>query len=111
MILGMPVHLAKAQLSTLVVDVLRETLESRGFPAAGELGADAVLLGRDAVVDSLGLVSAVMEIEQRLADDHGVLVSLTGEKALAAQQSPYRSVATLVDFAVSELILLGVAVS
>jgi acyl carrier protein len=103
--------LSRDELTHLVLDVLSEILDSRGFEVQEDLGPETVLLGRSAVVDSLGLVSIAMEVEQRLLDDHRLKVSLTGEKAMAAEASPYRSVSSLVDFAAAELVAVGVAVS
>lgn len=64
-----------------------------------ELGADAPLYGRGAALDSLGLVSLVVTVEQSLADEFGIDLKLASERALAQRSSPFRTIGTLADYA------------
>jgi acyl carrier protein len=63
-----------------------------------EVDDRTTLLGTDAVIDSLGLVNVVIEIEQVLLDDHDVTVILVDEKAMSQRNSPFRDVAALVGY-------------
>lgn len=56
------------------------------------------LLGSGGAVDSLGLVRLVLTVERQMQDDLGVTVSLTDEKAMSQRNSPFRSVASLIDY-------------
>jgi len=64
---------------------------------------DTVLYGPDAKLDSLGLVTLIVNTEQQIADDFGKSVSLANEKALSERNSPFRTVGSLVSY-VSALI-------
>lgn len=61
------------------------------------------LYGKGATLDSLGLVNLIVGVESRLTDDFDVSITLADEKAMSRAQSPFRSVATLIDYA-AELI-------
>lgn len=77
---------------------LRDVLASRGRPVPESLSPDSPLLGKGALVDSIGLVTVIMEFEQRLSDA-GVSVTLVSEKAMSAGRSPFRTLGTLAQFA------------
>ena len=60
--------------------------------------AQTRLIGRDAVLDSMGLVSLIVDIEQRLENEFGVALVLADERAMSQKHSPFRSVQTLSDY-------------
>jgi acyl carrier protein len=84
-----------------VVDIvtrsLRELIEQLG-DTPPEITEDTVIVGKDAVVDSLGVVSLVVEIEQRLEGEYDLAVTLASEKAMSQRSSPFRTVGVLADY-------------
>ena len=56
------------------------------------------LLGRKSKLNSLSLVTLIIDIEQRLGDELGVEISLTDEKAMSETRSPFRDVKSLIDY-------------
>ena len=64
---------------------------------------DTVLYGEGGVFDSLGLVSLIVEIEAAVVDEYGVTLSLANNRALSQQNSPFRTVATLLDYVVAQV--------
>ena len=71
-----------------------------------ELAEGTRLFGRQSRLDSLGLVTLIIEIEERLNDEVGLEVSLVDEKAMSQSRSPFRDVKSLVDY----ICFLGVQV-
>jgi acyl carrier protein len=63
-----------------------------------EVSLETPLFGRESRIDSLGLVSLVVDVELVLSTEHGMEVSLTDDRALTRQVSPFASVATLRDY-------------
>jgi D-alanine--poly(phosphoribitol) ligase subunit 2 len=59
---------------------------------------DTQLYGRDALLDSLGLVTLVVGTEYRVEERFGQTVTLTNEKAFSQKNSPFRSVGCLADY-------------
>lgn len=90
----------RAQITDLIVTCLHDVLVEleAAPPAAGTVGAQTQLIGASAVLDSLGLVQLILEVEQRLADAHDVQVTLADERAMSQQRSPFRTVTSLADY-------------
>ena len=59
---------------------------------------EANLFGKDAPLDSLGLVSFIVAVEARVAEAHGVAITLADEKALSRRNSPFQSVRSLIEY-------------
>jgi acyl carrier protein len=88
------------QIAPLILDVLRELGRQGVVELDGvEPDAETQLFGAEGLLDSVGLVALVVAVEERLADDLGIDVSLADERALSQRQSPYRSVSSLAAYA------------
>lgn len=83
---------------TAIYEVIDEI--NKELPAAQQLekSSETVLFGQNAKLDSLGLVSLVVATEQKIEDTYGKPVVLTDERAMSQRNSPFRSVATLVEY-------------
>ena len=64
---------------------------------------ETLLSGPSGVLDSLGLVNLVVETEQQIEDEFGVLVNLADEKAMAVEPSPFKTLGSLVLYITSLL--------
>ena len=64
---------------------------------------DTVLFGRSSKLDSLGLVTLVVAIEQKIQEDFGVTLTIADEKAFSQKSSPFRTVGTLAEYVTSLL--------
>jgi acyl carrier protein len=62
-----------------------------------EISDNTPLLGSDSVLDSIGLVNVIIDIESKFADE-GIEISLTSAEAMSRRNSPFRKVVALVDF-------------
>jgi acyl carrier protein len=85
----------------IVIASLQEVFAQSGLPAPDAVTGDTVLVGKEAVLDSLGVVSLIVEVEQRLESAHGVSVTLANDKAMSQKNSPFRTVAVLTDHLVA----------
>ena len=56
------------------------------------------LLGRQAVLDSMGLVTLIVNVEQQLQQDHAISITIADERALSQKNSPFRTVKALSDY-------------
>jgi acyl carrier protein len=89
----------REELVTIVLDCLRELGRQESLELAAELGPDTRLFGEGGALDSVGLVSLAVAVEQAVEERYGRPVSLADEKALSQARSPYRTVGTLADYA------------
>ena len=71
--------------------------------APGPPGADARLIGRGGLLDSLGLVQLIVAYEEKVFERTGRSLTLADDRAFARERSPFRTPATLAAY-VTELL-------
>jgi acyl carrier protein len=91
------------ELVQLIVRTAGEVMREQDLTVPEKLDADTRLFGDSGVLDSMGLVSLVIAVEQAVQDAFGAPVALADEKALSRRQSPYRTIGTLASYAAEQL--------
>ena len=81
-------------MTALVVETLK-SIDTAAAPSVDDVDDSTELLGR---LDSLGLVTLIVDLEERLQDDLGLGVALANERALSQRESPFRTVGTLTEY-------------
>ena len=79
-------------------ETLRNILAQQGKPAPATVDADSALFGTAGLLDSMGLVTLVVEVEQMLAERFGMQITLADDRAMSQRSSPFRTVGTLVAY-------------
>jgi acyl carrier protein len=82
----------------IVIASLREVLEQADETVPPDMSEETVIVGNNAVLDSLGVVSLVVEIEGRLEMEHEIAVTLASDRAMSQRSSPFRTVGVLADY-------------
>ena len=67
-----------------------------------ELSMDTHLIGRTRIMDSMGLVNTIVDIETAFLDED-VEISLTSETAMSLRLSPFRTIGSLCDYIARQL--------
>ena len=93
----------KDDLATLIVEIAQELNDEQEIELSGELNTNTPLFGAGGLLDSMGLVSLVIAVEQAIEERFEARVSLADEKALSQTNSPYRSIGSLAAYAADEL--------
>lgn len=88
----------RQDISTLIVERVQEVGAEQSITIPTDLSDNTTLFGQNGLLDSLGLVSLVVTVEQAVEDQYGVLVSLTDDKAMSQKNSPYRTIGSLADY-------------
>jgi len=86
------------ELIDLMVSLLGRVLSEQDERADVQATASSSLVGEDAIVTSLSLVSFIADVESTLADSYGIEVTLVSEHALSRRKSPFRTITTLADY-------------
>lgn len=85
-----------------VMTIIRDAvLQLNSFRKEGdviEFAEDFVLFGPGAVIDSLDLVNVITEVEESISDEFDLALSLTDDRAMTREVSPYDSVSTLKEY-------------
>lgn len=88
----------------LIVAEATELNEQIKNPIPVEKGVNAPLFGGDdGVLNSLGLVTLIMAVEQAVEDAFETPVILANEKAMSMKNSPFRTIGSLTDYIITLL--------
>ena len=80
-----------------VVEIIsRIVRQVRGAPQ--NVDENTHLFGTDGFLDSLRLISVVLDTEQEMNDKYGLAISLADNPAVSRERSPYRSVGSFADY-------------
>lgn len=86
-----------------VTTVILEALENlnQQLPPGQHVpvSSETRLFGKGGKLDSLGLVTFILLVEERIEGEFGVSIALANERALSQSQSPFRSVQSLSEYA------------
>ena len=93
----------KQKIQEIIFDAVEELNEQLEKENQLPKSTDTVLFGKEGMLDSLGLVTLLVAIEQRLEDEFDVSVTIADEKAMSMKRSPFYSIGTLSDY-IHELI-------
>jgi|LakMenEpi03Aug12_release.lakeMendotaPanAssembly.Ray.scaffolds.fasta_scaffold516314_2 acyl carrier protein len=86
-----------AEIEQIILKMLGDSVDEIEL-VVGSLSLDSVLLGENAVIDSLSLVNLIVDLEEEINDRTGVMISLTDDEAVFAEPSPYSSVKNLAHY-------------
>jgi acyl carrier protein len=90
-----------------VYEAVRRTNETRSPEAALACSEETVFYGQGGALDSLGLVSLILDVEELVNARWGTSMVLADERAVAQRRNPFRDVKSLADYVVSRLTEAG----
>lgn len=77
--------------------------ELKNFTNETQCDESTSLFGEDGILDSMGLVNLVVNLEERIHEEYNIFVTLADERAMSRTESPFRSIRTLAAY-IDELI-------
>lgn len=87
----------------LIAQTILQTLRDFDLPdpakAPAEYTEETIIFGRDGLLDSIALVSFILDVEEAIRAKTGVSVTLADERAMSQTRSPFRRVSSLADYA------------
>jgi acyl carrier protein len=86
-----------SEIEAVILGAVKSVNLARKPEAQLEIGPDAPIFGGGSPLDSLGLVTLLIEIEDALLD-RGHTVTLSDARAMSQTRSPFRSVTALVAY-------------
>ena len=90
--------LDRSAIAALVLASLNDVLAQADEPPAETPGEETHLVGRRAVLDSLGMVTLIVDLEQRIEEEYDVALTLADDRAMSQKNSPFLSVRSLTDY-------------
>lgn len=90
----------KNQINEIVITTIKNYCEENDIQV--ELTKDTPLIGSARILDSMGLVNTIVDIETAFLDED-VEITLTSEAAMSGRISPFRSVGSLCNYIARQL--------
>ena len=88
----------RAELVELIARTVRDVTAATPNPAPPGLDEGTRLFGRNGLLDSLTLVSVVLDVEQEVNERYGLSLSMADERSVSQERSQFRTVASLADY-------------
>ena len=86
------------QVEEMILTALRDVNDELPDDEKVEITPTTALFGPDAKIDSLSLVSLIVDVETALNVDHDLPISLTDDRAMTREVSPFDDVQALKDY-------------
>ena len=77
------------------VELLKETFSKE---QQFEVNDNTILFGKNSNIDSLSLVSLIVDLESIFFDEFNLEISLTDDNAMTRKISPFDTISTLTDY-------------
>ena len=90
--------LNKEAVQGIILQALSNINDERGADEQIQICLDTRLFGADAVLDSLSLVSVIVDVEAAISDASGRDISLTDDRAMSQAVSPFSNVSVLTGY-------------
>src|ERR671914_749974 len=91
-------HVNRPEIANVVLSTLHGMLSQKDGAPPVAMGEFTYLIRSGSLLDSLSLVSLIVDLEQRLKDEYGISLTLTDERAMSQKNSPFRTVRSLADY-------------
>ena len=78
--------------------IIRSLIETDPETFDNSLNDDTPIFGTKGNLDSLGLVSLLVNLEQNIEDKYGIPITIADEKAMSLKNSPFRTINTLTEY-------------
>lgn len=92
----------KSKINEIVIGAITDYCETNGIELAEAINEHTPLIGSARILDSMGLVNVIVDIETAFLDED-IEISLTSEAAMSGRISPFRSVGSLCNFIARQL--------
>lgn len=93
----------KEQIFEIVISCVRSLVDTLPEKSKFAVDQNTVLFGKDSNIDSLSLVSVIVDLETIFSTDYNFDISLTDDRAMTRAISPYDNISNLVDY-IDELV-------
>ena len=91
-------RMIKSEISKIVLEKLNDLNSTLPSNEQFLVSDQTILFGMGSCIDSLSLVSIIVDLEMLFSTEHGHDISLTDDRAMAREKSPFTNITTLVDY-------------
>jgi len=93
----------KNNIQKLIYKSLDETIEVLPNDITYEKDTETEIYGSNGLLDSLGLVTFLVNLEQKISDDFDCDITIADDKAYSEKTSPFKNIGTLTNYIIPKL--------
>jgi len=93
----------KEEILEIVISNVNSLVDTLPSDQKFTVDQNTILFGNGSNIDSLSLVSIIVDLESLFSDDYDLEISLTDDKAMMRKKSPFDSIISLADY-IEELV-------
>lgn len=82
-------------IENLVIRSLNEVISVLNIQTNIPIDPDTKLFGAEGILKSIELVSLIVDLEEKIADEYGLSLILADERAMSQKKSPFRTISSL----------------
>ncbi len=86
------------RIERLIIESLQEVKEVLDEQNIDSIDSGTRIFGRKGLLDSMGLVSLITDLEEKIEEEFGVSLILADERAMSQKKSPFRTVSSLAQY-------------
>ena len=90
--------MTKQRIETVIIQSLHELNDVLDNKIIGPVLPETRIFGRKGVLDSMGLVTLITDLEEKLEQEFGYSLILADDRAMSQEKSPFRSVSSLAEY-------------
>tara|TARA_B100001939_G_C16612296_1_gene475658 strand:+ start:322 stop:612 length:291 start_codon:yes stop_codon:yes gene_type:complete len=88
----------KTEVQNLTMSTLKVFINENDIELIGELNTETRLIGSSGLLDSMDLVSFIVELEESISEEFSIDIELANDSAMSNRISPFVNVSTLSDY-------------
>jgi len=90
--------MTKKEITQIVINQIEQLNDTLPGTQREIINTNSILFGYGSSIDSLSLVSVIVDLETLFSEEYGYEISLTDDRAMTREISPFDSIASLVDY-------------
>ena len=83
---------------TKIYNIVTEALEENQDIPLKDISKDTPIYGKGGHLDSLSLVTFLIDLEQKIEDEYNEHITIADDKAMSQKNSPFKTVDSLINF-------------
>lgn len=88
----------KNEIKDIIISSIEELNEEHNSEIEIKISSNSTLYGEGGELDSLGLVTFLVLLEQNLEDKFNKVITIADEKAMSQKNSPFSTIDSLVEY-------------
>jgi acyl carrier protein len=91
----------KGEIIEIIISSLRTIISEQDKKAEipiEKIDESTSLFGSRSFIDSLTLVSLLVDVEQKVNEENGISITIADERAMSQEKTPFRTIGSLADY-------------